>query len=48
VKLVVPDDGSIEFRQTFTKHHFTIYAEPANVFAYAESESVRIPGAPGD
>ena len=42
MKLVVPNDGSIEFRQTFTEHHFTIYADPAAVFAYAERESVRI------
>jgi hypothetical protein len=47
--VVVPDDGSVEFRQTFDdEHHYTIYDEPERVFAFVEGEPMRIPGAAGD
>jgi hypothetical protein len=43
---MVPDDGSVEFRQTFDEeHHYTIYAEPERVFALNEGEPILIPGA---
>ena len=49
VRVMVPDDGSVEFRQTFDdEHHFTIYDEPERVFAMVEGETVLIPGAAGD
>lgn len=48
VRIVIPEDGSVEFRQTFTEHHFTIYAEPEQMLAYADAVPVRIPNAPGD
>ena len=43
-RLVVPEDGSIEFRQTFDdKHHFTIYAVPEVVLALVVGVAVPIP-----
>lgn len=49
IRVMVPDDGSVEFRQTFDEeHHYTIYAEPERVFACVEGEPMLIPGAAGD
>ncbi len=45
VRLNLPDDGSVEFRQTFAAHHYTIYATPERILAYADPVAVRIPGA---
>jgi hypothetical protein len=48
VKIVIPEDSGIEFRQTFTEHHYTIYGEPEQILAYADAFSIEIPNAPGD
>jgi len=48
VKIVVPEDGSIELRQTFAEHHYTIYAEPARILALAEDVAVPIRISGGD
>ena len=48
VKVVVPDDGSVEFKQTFEQHHYTIYAEPEQILALAEPIAVPIPNIPGE
>ena len=49
VKIVVPEDGSVDFRQTFEdRHHFTLYATPETIIALVEGAPVPIPGAPGD
>lgn len=45
VRIVLPDNSSVEFRQTFAEHHFTIYATPEQILAYADPVAVRIPGA---
>lgn len=49
VRIMVPDDGTVKFKQTFDdEHHYTIYAEPERVFALVEGGAVLIPGATGD
>jgi hypothetical protein len=49
VKIMVPTDGTVEFKQTFDdEHHYTIYAEPERIFALVDGETVLIPGADGD
>lgn len=46
VRVVLPGDGSVEFKQTFSEHHYTIYAPPEQILAYADHAAVRIPDAP--
>jgi hypothetical protein len=48
-RLVVPDDGSVEFAKTFRDpHHYTIYyGSPESILALVEGAAVPIPGAPG-
>lgn len=48
VRMVIPDDGSVEVRKTFGEHHFTVYADPEQLLTYAERVAVPIPDAPGD
>ena len=49
VKVMVPDDGSVAFRQIFDEeHHYTIYDEPERVFAFIEGDVIPIPGATGE
>ena len=46
VNVMVPDDGSVEFRQTFDEeHHYAMYADPEQVFACVEGDPMLIPGA---
>ena len=33
VKVTVPEDGSVEFKQTFSQHHYTLYATPEEALA---------------
>jgi hypothetical protein len=47
VRIVLPDDGSVEVKQTFSAQHYTIYAPPKEILAYADGDAVRIPDAPG-
>jgi hypothetical protein len=48
-RLVVPEDGSVEFAHTFRDHHYTIYyGSPQSILALVAGAAVRIPGAPGD
>ena len=49
VSVLVPNDGSVEFRQTFDEeHHYPTYAEPERVFAFVEGEPMRVPGSTGE
>lgn len=48
VKLLIPDDGGIEFKQTFAEHHFTLYARPEQILSYAEPVAVPILATLGD
>jgi hypothetical protein len=48
VKLVVPDDGSVELKQTFAEHHYTLYAKPEQILSYAEPVAVPILATLGD
>jgi len=49
VKIVIPEDAFLEFRQTFDDpHHFTIYARAQRVMALIEGIPVCIPGSPGE
>jgi hypothetical protein len=48
VKIVVPDDSSLEVNQTFAEHHFTIYGKPDQILPYASPVAVPIPDALGD
>jgi hypothetical protein len=48
-RLLVPDDGSVDFAKTFGIHHDTIYyGSPESILALVEGLAVRIPEAPGD
>jgi hypothetical protein len=47
-RLVVPDDGSVEFAKTFGVHHYTIYyGSPESILALVVGV-VPIPMAPGE
>ncbi|MBA2597223.1 MAG: hypothetical protein H0V00_11435 [Chloroflexia bacterium] len=49
VKIVIPEDAFLEFRQTFDDpHHFTIYARAQRVMALIEGIPFCIPGSPGE
>ncbi len=48
VKVAVPEDGSVEFKQTFAEHHYTIYAESEKLLSLAEDIAVPIPVIRGD
>ncbi|MCC7022450.1 MAG: hypothetical protein IT338_06465 [Thermomicrobiales bacterium] len=48
LRIVLPDDGSVEFRQTFAPHHYTMYGTPEQILPYADDVAVGIPGVPGD
>jgi hypothetical protein len=48
VKVAVPEDGSVEFKQTFAAHHYTIYAEPEKILSLAEKVAVPIQTICGD
>jgi hypothetical protein len=49
VKLVVPEESDVEYRQTFEDpRHYTIYAESELILTLVTGAPVLIPGAPGD
>ena len=48
-RLVVPEDGSVEFAKTFGVHHYTIYyGSPESILALVVGMAVSIPDAHGD
>lgn len=48
-RLLVPDDGSVEFAKTFRDpHHYTIYyGSPESILDLVDGAAVPIPSAPG-
>jgi hypothetical protein len=47
-RLVVPEDGSVEFAKTFGIHHYTIYyGSPESILALVV-DVISIPEAPGE
>ena len=43
VKLIVPDDGSIELAQTTRDpHHFSIYASAETIFSFVAGEAIPV------
>jgi hypothetical protein len=48
-RLIVPEDGSVEFAKTFGKHHYTIYyGSPESILALVVGAAVLIPETPGE
>jgi hypothetical protein len=48
-RLLVPEDGSVEFAKTFGVHHFTIYyGSPESILELVVGRPVRIPDVLGE
>ena len=48
-RLVMPEDGSVDFAKTFGVHHYTIYyGSPESILSLVVGPAIRIPDAPGE